>query len=134
MTVQRVALVFGVVFLLVGILGLVTPGGTGMDADMETAPRLLGLFPVNLLHNLVHLAFGVWGIVASRRWGSAKTYCQAGGVIYLVLTVLGLVAPETFGLIPIGGNDVWLHALLGVALAYFGFTARDTGRVAAPAA
>lgn len=122
-TTQRVAQVFGAVFVLVGLLGFFVTGGS-MDAHMETAPRLLGLFPVNVLHNLVHLAFGVWGIVASRSWGAAKTYCQVAGVIYLVLTVLGFVSPETFGMIPIGGNDIWLHAVLGLALAYFGFTAR----------
>lgn len=123
-TVQRVAQLFGWVFIAVAVAGFLTAGGS-MEADMETAPRLLGLFPVNLLHNLVHLAFGVWGVLAARSWGGAKTYAQLGGVIYLVLAVLGLVAPTTFGLIPIGGNDVWLHALLGLALAYFGFTARQ---------
>jgi hypothetical protein len=121
---QRVALIFGVVFILVAVLGFVTKGGTGMDADMETAPRLLGLFPVNLLHNVVHLLFGLWGVAASRTWPAARTYCRAGGVIYLVLTVLGFVAPTTFGLIPIGGNDIWLHALLAAGLGYFGFLHR----------
>lgn len=130
-TVQRVAQVFGWVFVLVAVLGFVASGGS-MEADIDEAPRVLGLFPVNLLHNLVHLAFGVWGIVAARSWGAAKTYCQVSGVAYLVLTVLGFFVPTTFGLIPIGGNDIWLHALLGAVLAYFGFTARAP--VAAPAA
>ena len=122
-TVQRVAQIFGVVFILVALLGFFASGGS-MEADMEEAPRALGLFPVNLLHNLVHLAFGVWGLAASRSWGAAKTYCQAAGVIYLVLAVMGFIVPETFGLIPIGGNDIWLHVLLGGVLSYFGFTAR----------
>jgi hypothetical protein len=121
---QRVALIFGVVFILVAILGFVTHGGTGMDASMETAPKLLGLFPVNLLHNVVHLLFGLWGIAASRTAPAARTYCRLGGIIYLVLAVLGFVAPTTFGLIPIGGNDIWLHAVLGLALAGVGFTDR----------
>jgi uncharacterized protein DUF4383 len=120
---QRVALVFGVVFILVAVLGFITPGGTGMAADMATAPKLLGLFPVNLLHNVVHLLFGAWGVLAARTWPAARTYCQIGGVIYIVLTILGFVVPTTFGLIPIGGNDIWLHALLGVVLAAVGFTA-----------
>ena len=122
-TVQRVAQIFGWVFIIVAVLGFFVSRGS-MEADMEMAPRVLGLFPVNLLHNLVHLAFGVWGVMAARAWASAKTYCQAAGVIYLVLAALGFVVPETFGLIPIGGNDIWLHAVLGVALAYFGFTAK----------
>ena len=124
-TVQTVALVFGVVFVLIAILGFLTDGGMSMEADLETAPRVLGLFPVNVLHNVVHLLFGAWGIAASRTFSAAKAYCRTAGVIYLVLTVLGLIAPTTFGLIPIGGNDVWLHALLGVVLAGAGFTARE---------
>ena len=123
--VKRVAMVFGIVFLLIGILGLLQPGGRQMGAD--PAPHiLLGLFPVNLLHNLVHLLFGIWGIAASRSFAGARSYAQIGGVIYIVLAVLGFIAPTTFGLIPIGGNDIWLHAVLGIALAYFGFTAKDT--------
>jgi uncharacterized protein DUF4383 len=56
--------------------------------------------------------------------GRRKTYCQIGGVIYIVLTIPGFVAPTTFGLIPIGRSDIWLHALLGIVLAAVGFTAR----------
>lgn len=121
---QRVALIFGVVFILVALVGFITPGGLGMEASMENVPKELGLFPINLLHNVVHLLFGVWGVLASRTFPAAKTYCQVGGVIYIVLTVLGFVAPTTFGLIPIGGNDIWLHAVLGIVLAGVGFTAR----------
>ena len=131
-TVQRVALIFGVVFILVALAGFITPGGMGMEADVEQAPRVLGLFPVNLLHNLVHLAFGIWGILASRGWSASVQYCRIGGVVYLVLTVLGLLAPDGFGLVPLGGNDVWLHALLGLALAAVGFTTREAPRPVTP--
>src|SRR5687767_12352831 len=122
-TVQRVAQIFGWVFVLVAVLGFVT-SGMSMEADPATAPQILGLFPVNLLHNLVHLLFGIWGILASRSWSGAKAYSQGAGAIYLVLGVLGFVAPSTFGLIPIGGNDIWLHFLLGIILVAVGFTAR----------
>lgn len=115
---QRVALIFGVVFILVAILGFIAPGGMAMGLG----GMLLGLFPVNLLHNVVHLLFGVWGIAASRTAPAARTYCRFGGLIYIVLTILGFVAPTTFGLIPIGGNDVWLHLALGIVLAGVGFT------------
>ena len=123
--VKRAALVFGLVFAVVGICGLLVPGGMGMTADMATAPMLLGLFPVNLLHNIVHLLFGAWGLMASRSFSGAKSYCQIGGVVYIILAVLGFVAPTTFGLIPIGGNDIWLHAVLGIVLAGIGFTAQE---------
>ena len=120
---RKVALIFGIVFILVGILGFVTPGGMSMDADPAPG-HILGMFGVNLLHNVVHLLIGVWGIVASRSWGGAKSFLQIGGVAYIVLAVLGFVAPTTFGLIPIGGNDIYLHAVLGLIMAGLGFTAK----------
>lgn len=130
---QRIAMVFGVVFLLVGIAGLFVPGGMAMHAGPDPAPgRLLGMFEVNLLHNIVHCLVGVWGLVAARSWKGAKTYMQVGGVVYIVLAALGFVIPTTFGLIPIGGNDIYLHAVLGLIMAGIGFTAKPEA-VAAPA-
>ena len=123
-TVQRVAQVFGWGFILVAIAGFVASRGS-MVSDVASAPHALGLFPVNLLHNFVHLAFGIWGVAAARSWSASKAYCQISGVLYLGLAVLGFFIPETLGLMPIGGNDIWLHALLGAGLAYFGFTARE---------
>ena len=124
---QTGALVFGVAFLLFGILGLFVHNGMGMDADNETTGRLLGLFPVNLLHNIVHLAFGVWGLVASRSWGASRSYGRIGAIIYAVLVVMAFVDPTTFGLVPIGSHDIWLHAVLAAGLAYIGFAGRDPG-------
>jgi len=126
-TVQTVALLFGVVFVLVAILGFITDGGTAMG--VETPGMILGLFPTNLLHNLVHLLFGVWGIVGSRSFAGAKQFCTIGGIIYLVLTVLGFFLPDGFGMVPLGGNDIYLHLLLGLVLTVVGVTARP---VAAP--
>lgn len=123
-TVQRVAQIFGWTFVLVAVLGFFTSQGS-MESDVEMAPRVLGLFPVNLLHNLAHLLFGIWGIMAARSFAGARSYCRISGVAYLGLMLLGLIAPDTFGLMPIGSHDIWLHALLGGSLAYFGFTARE---------
>jgi hypothetical protein len=122
---QTGALVFGIAFLLFGILGLFVHNGMGMDANNETTGRLLGLFPVNLLHNIVHLAFGAWGLVASRSWGASRSYGRIGAVIYAVLVVMAFVDPTTFGLVPIGSHDIWLHAVLAAGLAYIGFAGRD---------
>ena len=121
MSVQRVAQIFGWVFVLIGVLGFFATDEEG---------RLLGLFPVNTLHNVVHIALGVWGVLAARSWDAARTYCRATGVIYAVLAVLGLVEPDGFGLVPLGGNDVWLDAVLAIALLFFGFTAREEGSAA----
>lgn len=132
-TAQTGALVFGIVFLLVGILGLFTDNGMSMNADLRTSAQLFGLFPVNLLHNIVHLLFGVWGLAASRTHEAARSYGRIGAVVYGALVVLALVSPTTFGLIPIGGNDIWLHALLAIGLAVIGF-AGSTARAPARAA
>jgi hypothetical protein len=115
MTAQRIAQVFGVVFILVGLAGLALGGHT-----MQTT-MLLGLFPVNVLHNVVHILIGVWGLLAARAETSALSYCKIAGVAYLVLAVIGFVRPDGFGLVPLGGNDVWLHLVLGAILAYVGF-------------
>ena len=124
-TVQRAALGFGIGFLVAALAGFAGTGMSNMDPDPTTAPRALGLFPVNVLHNLVHLAFAVWGLAAFRSVGASRAYCRAAGVTYLVLVALGFVAPDGFGLVPLGGNDIWLHLALGAPLAYFGFAARD---------
>ncbi|HEY0304023.1 MAG TPA: DUF4383 domain-containing protein, partial [Longimicrobiales bacterium] len=87
-TVQRLAQILGIVFLLVAIIGFVTTGSS-MEADPEMAPKLLGLFPVNLVHNGVHLGFGIWGLLASRSFAGARNYGMVGGVLYLILAVLG---------------------------------------------
>ena len=126
---RKVALIFGIVFVLVGLVGLITPGGMQMGADPAPA-HILGMFGVNLLHNIVHLLVGVWGIVASRSWAGAKSFLQIGGVVYIVLAVLGFFLPTTFGLIPIGGNDIYLHAVLGVIMAGLGFTAKPEATTA----
>lgn len=122
--VQRVAQIFGIAFLLIALVGFVT-AGTSMDPHAMTAPRALGLFPVNTLHNLVHLIFGLWGLLASRGIRASRNYAQVSGVAYILLAVLGFVAPDGFGLLPLGGNDILLHAIIGIPLAIVGFTVRD---------
>jgi DMSO/TMAO reductase YedYZ heme-binding membrane subunit len=120
--IQKVAGLFGVVFLLIGVLGFLA-GGMSMEADPARAPRVLGLFPVNVLHNAIHLLFGVWGLAASRTVSGASLFAKAAGAIYLVLAIAGFVIPTTFGLIPIGGHDIWLHALIGIVLLTVGLQA-----------
>ena len=134
MNTRTFALLFGIVFLLVGALGFV-PGMTHMPAMgshnvtmTQGYGDLLGLFPVNMLHNVVHLLFGLWGVMAYRSAGGAVGYFRGVAVLYALLTVLGLL-PQTntlFGLVPLHGNDVWLHAALALVAAYFGFVHRET--------
>jgi hypothetical protein len=131
--VKRVAMIFGVVAIIIGILGFTVQGGMQMG-DAANAPQLFGLFPINLLHNLAHLLLGVWGILAARTFSAAQAYCKLGGMIYLALAVIGLIDPTTFGLIPIGGNDIFLHTVLGVLLVWVGFATKEENAAAAAAA
>jgi hypothetical protein len=122
-TLQKLAGLFGVVFLLLAILGFITPGGMAMSLEPATS-LLLGIFPVNLLHNIVHLLFGIWGLVASRSWTGSKSFFTTAGIIYAVLTVVGFLSPTGFGFVPLGGADIWLHAVLAVAMLAIGYTAK----------
>jgi hypothetical protein len=111
------------------IPGALQPAPPGHDLAVDALHgRALGLFEVNILHTLVHLIFGIWGLIAYRSWDAAKTYAKSVAVIYIVFAVMGVLpAPinTTFGLVPLHGNDVWLHVLLAAPAAYFGFLHSD---------
>jgi hypothetical protein len=127
MNARAFATVLGVAFLLAGIAGFV-PSPPPPDALPLTIDHYhglaLGLFPVNILHNVVHLLFGVMGLAAARGIGmSAVGYARFVAVAYGLLVVLGLLpaTQTTFGLIPIYGNDVWLHGAIALVAAIVGF-------------
>jgi hypothetical protein len=147
--VRYFALVYGIVFLLVGIAGfvpgLVVPPEEGRQLAVNSGFGLLfDLFPVNVLHNLVHVVFGIWGLAAYRTFSASRAYARAVAVIYAVLTVMGLIPAlaTTFGFIPIYGHDVWLHGMLALVAGYFGWVSvhaepapvgvTTTGRVGRP--
>ena len=132
MAIRTFALVYGIVFLVVGIAGfipgLVTPyelTDPGLTVT-SGAGYLFGLFPVNILHNAVHILFGLWGLLAYRSLHGARGYAKAVAVIYGLLAVMGFIPGlmTTFGLVPLHGHDIWLHLLLAAVAAYFGFVAR----------
>ncbi|MGE8130458.1 DUF4383 domain-containing protein [Methylobacterium sp. NPDC080182] len=134
MAVRTFAAAFGLVFLLAGASGFIrglSPEHAHPGMIVSSESRLaLGLFPVNVLHNLVHLAFGVWGLVEARTVYGSVIYGKGVALIYGLLTALGLI-PATntaFGLVPIYGNDVWLHAVLAAVAAYFGYIHMRTVR------
>jgi hypothetical protein len=124
LTIQRVATISGAIFILVGLLGFTPVGMPFMQMGSGSgAPMLLGMFPVNALHNLVHMLFGVWGIIAGRSASRATIYALGSGAAYLLLGVMGLFTDTLLGIVPIGGYDVVLHLVLAVCLAGFGFWA-----------
>jgi hypothetical protein len=102
---RTVAAIFGVVYIVAGVAGFIL-----------TSP-LFGIFPVNTLHNVVHVVLGailIWGMMNTAAAMLANRWV---GVVLLVLGVLGIFAADGFGLVPLGGNDVWLHLASGIVLA-----------------
>ena len=131
MTARTFALAAGLAYMLVGALGFLPgitqpppAGSPGLAVDSGYG-YLLGLFPINLLHNLVHLAVGIAGLAAYRSRGGARAFARGLAVFYGLLAVMGLIPGlnTTLGLIPIFGHDIWLHALTALLAAYFGFAA-----------
>jgi hypothetical protein len=119
-------MVVGAVFLLVGILGFI-PGITSSYGDMSFAghgsgAKLLGIFQISILHNIVHLLFGAAGLAMGRRADSARTYLIGGGVIYLMLWIYGLLVGQTSGanFVPLNTADDWLHFVLGLGMIALG--------------
>jgi hypothetical protein len=131
--VQSAAAVVGAAFLLVGVLGFIPGITTNYDqmqfAGHESEAHLLGLFNVSILHNIVHLLFGVAGLALARTFAGAKNFLIYGGIIYVVLWLYGLVIDHdsAANFIPINTADNWLH--LGLAVGMIGLGAllgRDT--------
>ncbi len=123
--VQTLALIVGVTFILVGLLGFV-PGVTTHYHDLsfaghDSGAKLLGVFQVSVLHNLVHIAFGVVGIVLAKAPDSSRLYLIGGGIVYLALWLLGVVNGANW--IPANTADNWLHFGLGVGMIGLGYFA-----------
>ena len=123
-TVRMVTTAVGAVFLLVGVLGFIPGITTDYDtlsfAGHTSEAKLLGIFQVSILHNIVHLLFGVVGLAMARSTAGAINYLLAGGVVYLVLFVYGFVIGHdtAANFVPVNTAANWLH--LGLALAMIG--------------
>jgi len=111
---QTVAMVFGVIYTLVGIAGFFVSDTFAEQTD----DNLLGLFQVNHLHNIVHLLIGVALIAASRRLDTARGANLAIGATYLLLGVLGWFINDTaIDVIALNSADHLLHLASGAVLA-----------------
>jgi hypothetical protein len=124
--VQTAAAVVGTAFVLVGIAGFI-PGITENAGDIEFAghespAELLGVFQVSVLHNVVHLLFGIFGLAAARRMKAARSYLVFGGLIYLALALYGAFVDRTddANFVPVNSADDWLHLGLGLGMILLG--------------
>jgi preprotein translocase subunit Sss1 len=125
---QTVAKFFGVVLILIGVIGFF-----GGSINMTVRPEL-GLFPVNVLHNVVHILIGVWGLAASRTLSGATAFCKQAGVLFLLLAIIGFIpwlTEQLASLLPLSGNAAYLHLVLGLVLLYFGVMGRSQQRATA---
>jgi hypothetical protein len=124
--IQSAATAVAVAFLAVGVLGFI-PGITTNYGDMtfaghESGAELLGIFQVSILHNLVHLLFGIVGLALARSVPGARNYLIGGGVVYLVLWIYGLVISDrsSANFVPMNNADDWLHLVLGAVMVLLG--------------
>ena len=124
--VQAASVLVGATFLLVGVLGFVPGITTGTDelhaAGHESHAELLGIFQVSVLHNVVHLLFGVAGVALARTASGARAFLIGGGAVYLVLWLYGLLIDKTSqaNFVPLNTADDWLHFVLGLGMVALG--------------
>ena len=135
--VQKAALIVGIVFIVVGIAGFIPGLTTNMEtmqfAGHTSEALLLGVFQVSILHNIVHLLFGIAGVALARSFSGSRNYLIWGGAIYAVLWLYGLVLagdhPANF--VPLNTADNWLHLVLAVGMILLGVLLGRRDRVTA---
>ena len=123
------ALVLGIAYLILGIMGLVPLFLVPPPIDAPPTHftllygYLFGFFAVNLLASLFHIVIGAWGISAWSGRASAIRFCRDAAILFGALAVLGMFPGlnTLFGIMPINGHDVWLNGLSAIAAAFFGW-------------
>ncbi|WP_300265520.1 DUF4383 domain-containing protein [Microbacterium sp.] len=133
--IQKTSVAMGVVFILVSVAGFI-PGLTHSAEHLQAAgpgseALLLGVFQVSVLHNIVHFAYGVWGLVAAVNASASRLFLVLGGLVYLVLWVYGLIAVgnDQLNFIPLNDADNWLHLGLAIVMVALGIIMRSEPRM-----
>lgn len=123
------SLIVGIFFVLAGIGGFLPfitqpPPGNAMHLHLTTSyGLLLGLFPVNILHNIFHFVVGLLGLLAYRQFSTSRMFARSLSVVLGILTLMGLIPSlnTMFGWLPLYGHAVWLHGLEALVGGYLGF-------------
>lgn len=100
--------VLGIVFILIGIWGFFT--------DM-----ILGIFMVDMMHNLVHLLSGILALVFAGHATRGVMFARILGIIYALVAIIGFFSDSILGLFMVNMADTWLHLVLAIVLLYVGF-------------
>jgi len=126
---KTLGMLFGIVFLVVGILGffpaISPPDASGM-------PMLLNIFMVNTAHSIVHIASGAVFLFASMAGaGPARLWFKIFGLVYAVVAILGFMTPNgmLLGMISNNPADTWLHVVLAAVMLLIGFASPKTATV-----
>jgi hypothetical protein len=116
---QLLALVFGAVYLVVGIVGFFVTGFDGFTDNGQH--EMLLWFMINPMHNVVHIVIGVTGLLLARSLAGARTYGWLLAVGYAAAFVYGLIAVgQSWDFLNINAADNVLHlltALVGLVIA-----------------
>jgi hypothetical protein len=131
MSAPTIARILGLVFAVAGVAGLLpwTAPAAPFDAPVESIDiayrTIAGIFPVNVAHDVIHLFFGLWGLLAALRWSSSIWYLRTVTWVYLLLALLGVIPYfpfyTLFGIAPIYGWDALLHFAIAILAAYGGY-------------
>jgi Domain of unknown function (DUF4383) len=121
---QLYALLFGIVLLVVGLVGFIADSSFGTGSGVEGSDLIV--FEVNGWHNIVHILSGLLGLALWRRRDSARTYALGFGAVYLVVTIWGFITgDQVLWLIPVDTADNILHLLIAAAGLAAGLASRD---------
>jgi hypothetical protein len=131
--VQGAAVAVAAVFLALAVAGFIPGLTTQLDQmtwlgarNGSTGGRLFGMFEVSITHNLMHLGFGVAGLLMARTFRGSRRYLIAGGLFYLGLWLYGLLDDNSRNTLPLNGSDNWLHFTIGVVMVVLGLTLAAT--------
>lgn len=119
MAVQKIAKYFGWVLVLVGVLGFV-PGIT-------TDNHLLGIFEVDVLHNIIHLATGIIALLMAGSEASSVLFFKIFGVVYALVTIVGFAQGDSvLGIFGVNLADNLLHLVIALLALKLGFMSQSS--------
>ena len=113
---RTIAAILGIIHVLLGVVGFLPDPLVQASTAASATGALVGIFPINPLHNVVHLVIGASLLYASMATATAIMVSRVIGVVYVVVGLLGLASPDGFGLLPLGGADIFLHFGTGAVL------------------